>query len=49
MNETRVAKKMFENKPKRRRKVGRPKLIWMEGAKNGYKRAESEKGETKGK
>jgi hypothetical protein len=34
MNQTRVAKKSFENKPERRRKVGKPKLRWMEDAEN---------------
>jgi hypothetical protein len=30
MDQTRVAKKIFENKPDGRRKVRRPRLRWLE-------------------
>jgi hypothetical protein len=36
MNQTRVSKNISENKTAGRRKVGSPRLRWLEGAENDY-------------
>jgi hypothetical protein len=49
MDQTKVAKKIFENRSEGRRKVVRPRLRWLEEVKNDLKEMKVKRQRQKGK